>query len=73
MGTGEDEMPMARLTRADVDSLKGETARDKLCEDKAEALIFRDKARCSCYVLPQIEGPITTADLESGAEVARVR
>jgi hypothetical protein len=35
---------MARRTRADVDSLKGETARDKLCEDAAEALIFRDMA-----------------------------
>jgi hypothetical protein len=39
MRTGEDEMPMARRTRADVDSLKGETARDKLCKDAAEALI----------------------------------
>src|SRR6266702_4052301 len=32
-------MPMARRTRADVDSLKRDTARDKLCKDAAEALI----------------------------------
>jgi hypothetical protein len=32
-------MPIVRRTRADVGSLKGETAGDKSCKDAAEVLI----------------------------------
>ncbi len=35
----KEQMPIARRTWADVDSLKGETAGDKSCKDAAEALI----------------------------------
>ena len=67
-------MPIARRTWADIDSLKGETAGDESCKDAAEALIPEIRYQmfliCSQW---RMDGPITTADLGSGAKVARVR
>jgi hypothetical protein len=69
MRTGEDEMPMARRTRAEADSLKGETARDKSCKDAAEVLISRQDIQMFLLCSNTVDGPIARADLGSGAEV----
>jgi hypothetical protein len=64
---------MARRTRADVDSIKGATARDKLCEDAAEVLISRQDIQMSLLCSNTMDGPIARADLRSGAKIVRAR
>jgi hypothetical protein len=66
-------MPIVRRTRADIDSLKGETAGDKSCKDAAEALI--SETRHQMFPLcSDMDGWADNDDrFGSGAKVARVR
>jgi hypothetical protein len=72
MRPGSSKAPLARRTRADVDSRRGGTAEDKSCKDVAEALISGTKHQMFLLCSDTDGWANNEGRLRSGAELGRV-